>query len=539
METRTDHQPPSGDPSPGRPRWVLLERRGNLRDADDADDMLCEDPDAIATPSEDRPDAIAAPSEDHPDAETVAEALASGGRLVRVSFRFAAPPAVSRLRVDSPGLPEGTQIHVQIIAAHGDSVLMEIKISRRGLSWSIDERDSSDYFVYNAGDAAADPPRPPSLSLLPPWREGAPLRKRYMPAASTALLRRGDEDLLVAQLTLWGTEGEAPLEAELCLLRSGRWDCELKRLLVLHGDSKRQELSFWQTDAVIPVGDRFLYWVDYYRGVIFLDAWEETPQLRYVSLPMEPRLKRRQHSGGSSNRHMCILSDGGGSVRFVQVLPRCCCGCPGATFCSRSRYAFNITTWTLRMDDMTTWDKVGVVDSDELWSLPGYGGVVPRIRPQYPIVSLDDPDVLCFMVHKFPYHMEDVDGDHTIRLIEVDTKRMELRSVFCYGDFCSSPDFIPCMISQYFARSRPPAKRHEQVPTAVATTAVKLNLSAMASPGEMLATLREIGDLTPDDMLRMYSILSCDGSQLKFRLLLALPKDMRKDYCLVLMETRL
>ncbi|KAF7106409.1 hypothetical protein CFC21_107143 [Triticum aestivum] len=415
METRTDHQQPSGDPSPGQPRWVLLERRGNIRD--DADDMLCEDPDAIATPSEDL------------DAETVAEAQASGGRLVRVSFRFAAPPAVSRLRVDSPGLPEGTWIHAQIIAAHGDSVLMEIKTSRRrrGLSWSIDERDSSDYFVYNAGDAAADPLRPPSLSLLPPWRVGAPGRKRCMPAESTALLRRGDEDLLVAQLTLWGTEGEAPLEAELCLLRSGRWDCELKRLPILHGDGKREEVSLWSTDAVIPVGDRFLCWVDYYRGVIFSDAWEETPQLRYVSLPVEPQLELElwsQDSGGSSNRRVCT-TDGGGAVSFVQVLPRCCCGCPGDAFCSRSRYAFNITTWTLRMDDMTTWDMVGVVDSDELWSLPGYGGVVPRIRPQYLIVSLDDPDVLCFMVKKRPYDMEDVDGDHAVRLIEVDTKRME------------------------------------------------------------------------------------------------------------------
>jgi hypothetical protein len=529
MEACTDHQPPSGDPSPGQPRWVLLQRN-MLRD--DPEDMLCEDPDARATPSED------------PDAETVAEGLASGGRHVRVSFRFAAPPAVSRLRVDSPGLPDGTRIHAQIIAAHGDSVLIEIKTSTPGLSWSIDERDSSDYFVYNAGDAAADPSRPRSLSLLPPWHEGSPKRKRYMPAESTALLRRGDEDLLVAQLTLWGTDGEAPLEAELCLLRSGQRDWDLKRLPVLHGDGKRQELSFWQTDAVIPVGDRFLYWVDYCRGVIFSDAWEETPQLRYVSLPVEPRLEGRSHhnhSGGSANRRVCA-TDGGGAVCFVQVFPRCCCGCPGATLCSRSRYAFNITTWTLRMDDMPTWDKVSVVDSDELWSLPGYGGIVPRIRPHYPIVSLDDPNVVCFMVHKLPYHMEDVDGDHTIRLIEVDTKRVELRSVVCYDhDFCYSRDFIPSVITQYFdasSRSRPPAKRQEQVPTAAATT-VKFDLSAMASPGEMLATLREIGDLTPDDMLRTYSVLSCDGSQLKFRLLLALPKDMRKDYCLLLMENHL
>uniref|UniRef100_A0A453QKM0 DUF1618 domain-containing protein n=1 Tax=Aegilops tauschii subsp. strangulata TaxID=200361 RepID=A0A453QKM0_AEGTS len=234
-----------------------------------------------------------------------------------------------------------------------------------------------------------------------------------------------------------------------------------------------------------------------------------------------------------------------------EVCPRCCCGSPGATFCSRSRYAFNITTWTLRMDDdMATWDKVSMVDSDELWSLPGYGGV-PRIRPEYPIVSLDDPDVLCFMVRKIGYHMEDVDGDHAIRMIEVDTKRMELRSVVCYDDnnnFCSPPEFIPGVISQYLdassRNSRPPAKRHEQAPTTAAATIInELNSSdnkaAMASPGEMLATLREIGDLASDDMLRTYSVLACDVSQFKFKLLLALPKDMRKGYCLLLLENRL
>ncbi|XBI35055.1 hypothetical protein VPH35_120790 [Triticum aestivum] len=538
MEARRDHQQTSsGDPSPRRPRWVLLD--SNIA--------------ALVTQRQQ-----GSRRRDHPDAETVAEALSSGGRHVRVSFDFAAAPAVSRLRVDSPGLPDGSQIRSQIIAAHGDSVLIEID-TRTPDEVDNYERDSSDYFVYNADDAAADPSRPPSLSLLPPCHltprtqyEGKPRPKRFMPAETTALLRRGDEDLLVAQLTLYGAEGQVPLEAELCLLRSGAWEWELRRLPVLHDDGKWQELSFWETDAVIPVGDRFLYWVDYYRGVICSDAWEETPQLRYVSLPVKPRMERRprHHASGSSYCAVCT-TDGGGAVSFVEVCPRCCCGSPGATFCSRSRYAFNITTWTLRVDDdMAMGDRVSVVDSDELWSLPGYGGV-PRIRPEYPIVSLDDPDVLCFMVHKIRYHMEDVDGDHAIRMIEVDAKRMELRSVVCYDDdddFCSPPEFIPSMISQYLdassRSSRPPAKRHEQAPTTAGATIINElvssdNKAAMASPGEILATLREIGDLASDDMLRTYSVLACDVSQFKFKLLLALPKDMRKGYCLLLLEIQM
>ncbi|KAI4971921.1 hypothetical protein ZWY2020_002835 [Hordeum vulgare] len=141
------------------------------------------------------------------------------------------------------------------------------------------------------------------------------------------------------------------------------------------------------------------------------------------------------------------------------------------------------------------------------------------------MVSLDDQNVLCFMVHKIRYLMEDVDGDHVIRMIEVDTKRMELRSVICYDDgdddFCS-PRVHSCVISRYLdpsSRSSPsPSKRHEQAPTAAAATVYLKtssdNKAAMASPGEMLATLRDIGDLAHDDMLRTYSVLAVMGASL-------------------------
>jgi hypothetical protein len=176
-----------------------------------------------------------------------------------------------------------------------------------------------------------------------------------------------------------------------------------------------------------------------------------------------------------------------------------------------------------------------MVDCDELWSLPGYHGVVPRIRPEYPTVSPEDPDVLCFIV---PNHMEDVDGDLAVWLIEFDTRLLELRSVLRYDhDSCYTADFIISAVSRYFdasSSSRTPAnKRHEQ-----AARPIKLSLpevAAKASPGEMLMALREIHDLARDDMLTTYGVLVCDESQFKFRALLALPMDMRRDYCLLLM----
>ena len=105
------------------------------------------------------------------------------------------------------------------------------------------------------------------------------------------------------------------------------------------------------------------------------------------------------------------------------------------------------------MDDMMTWDKVGIIGGGELLSIAGYHGVVPRIKPKYPIVSLDDPDILCFMVHKTKYYAG-VDGDFGTRLIELDTRRMELWSIYYYdNEFELYPPFFASAISQYFDAS--------------------------------------------------------------------------------------
>jgi hypothetical protein len=279
---------------------------------------------------------------------------------------------------------------------------------------------------------------------------------------------------------------------------------------------------------VIPVGDRFFLWVDYSRGIIYSDVRHETLELRYVSLPVEPDPKRSNHRSGSSYHNICATNDGH-AVRFVGLFPRCCCGCPGATFCTISRHAYTSTMWDLKMDDMMTWDKVGVIDCDELWSLPGYRGFVPRIRPTYPTISMDDPGVLCFSVHN-------VDGDRGTWLIELDSRGMELRSI-CYHDrgFYFCPNVVVSKVSQYFDASRS-CTRERQIDTSPDAPArpSRLAFPKLASDEEMLATLQEIPNLACDDMLKVYDILMSDVSRFKFRSLLALPIDMRNNYCLLI-----
>jgi hypothetical protein len=113
---------------------------------------------------------------------------------------------------------------------------------------------TTDYFVYNAGDAAAtDPPRPPSLSLLPPcYEEDEPEKRvpRRLGPDALGLLRRGEDELR--------TPRPVPL---LCLFRSGKWS--VKRVPISYSDVDRdagdalweQIPSVWNT-VVVPIGDR-------------------------------------------------------------------------------------------------------------------------------------------------------------------------------------------------------------------------------------------------------------------------------------------
>ncbi|CAO2147934.1 unnamed protein product [Urochloa humidicola] len=93
--------------------------------------------------------------------KTLATARATSGHLVCASLRLAASPAASCICVQIPDDVEMQYCH--ILAAHGDSALVEMCFRGLGLG----EKDRKNCFIYNAGDAAAKPPRRPSLMLLP------------------------------------------------------------------------------------------------------------------------------------------------------------------------------------------------------------------------------------------------------------------------------------------------------------------------------------------------------------------------------------
>ncbi|KAL6658425.1 hypothetical protein ACP70R_004011 [Stipagrostis hirtigluma subsp. patula] len=389
--------------------------------------------------------------------------------------------------------------------------------------------DEGDYFVYNAGAAAADPPRPPSLLLLPPYYvprkqldlySSGPgdLVQHDLDDNSTGLLRRGEDELVVAELTVVANK-DTPRQkvAELLLLRSGKWST--MRPLISHGDGKAGERlpSSWTTTTTVAVGDRLLCWADSSRGLLLCEVYDDDPVLRYVPLPVEGL--RRSPSTGTDRAATCASR-------------------PVARNCRHSYRAYTINAWTLRMDDMV-WVMDGMVDSTELWAQDAYEEHVPRVQLDDPIVSLDDPNIIYFVMCEC-YHVKR--GDMTEWLVVVDMRSKTLLSVLRYPEgqhhFRGSPP-IPIGISDYFnsypsCNNGKSSKRKRDIdmePPVVANVKQKLthndrnpplmqsswmpsmkpmeaSTKVLASPEEtILATLEEIPGLALEDMLKAYSLL--------------------------------
>ncbi|KAL6653270.1 hypothetical protein ACP70R_008848 [Stipagrostis hirtigluma subsp. patula] len=268
------------------------------------------------------------------DAKTLVATRTPTGDPIVIFLRLAEPPAESCVCVDVPGFPYRVE-YATVVAADGDSVLIHT-VMREGP----DGRSTMDYFVYNAGDAAADPPWPPSVSLLPPyylaeapseWSRGRIRRPLF--DSDTGILRRGEDELVVAELMVDQEcdDGAATLKAlGLLVFVSGEWS--VKQPPIIYGDGKDGDLPpSWTTSTVLPVGERLLCWVDVSQGLIFSNVFDENPTLQYVPLPLdaldllfgpESLPVDVEDPLSRARRDVCVTA--GGIVKFVDILPRCC-----------------------------------------------------------------------------------------------------------------------------------------------------------------------------------------------------------------------
>ncbi|CAL4995029.1 unnamed protein product [Urochloa decumbens] len=379
--TASNH--PSGSPAPAQPRWVILDRWGIPRDS--SNNIVADD-------------------------KTAAEYRTSSGRPIRVYLsNTALPPEISFICVDP------VEEHVYVIAAHGDSVLFQRNrvVPKSSNIWIEIERyqPSNDYFGYIH------------------WDED--FTARYFNQGDTGILCRSDNELLVAQLRI---ANDAPFDtAQLCVLRPGRREWELNTAvpIVHHDGGGRHDLQKWQdAQVVVPVGDRFLCWVNFDCSTFLLCDMveEEEPELRYVPLPVKPFPPRDDEDYDDCYDeqppwlyYRSIGAVGPSAVRFVSIDNRNGCGGHLTRWsCEHSSSAFVVTMWTLtlRTGKPMMWMREAVLECEEVWSLAACKGL-PQLHLMSPVVSMENPDVVCFIASH--------EGD-LLWTVDIDVKRKTLIS---------------------------------------------------------------------------------------------------------------
>ncbi|CAL4947299.1 unnamed protein product [Urochloa decumbens] len=411
---------------------------------------------------------LASFSDDDP---TSAKAYASNGELVRVSFILRALPGASRLCVHCP---EGRELSCfdTILAAHGNAVLFRLEVDYKGLPAA---RYAVDYFIYWASRNG------PRLSRLPrcysteeeiaaaelgSWRRNP----RLAPAPGRrgmGLLVTDGGDFVVAELhlnlaRLEGDGVDAPLEAPLFRLRSvkevdttGACEWEVKHARA-RGDKKakfRDLLCWWRADTVVPCGS-YLCWVDYSRGVIFCDVYHGSPDLQYLPLPVEHipfgypdpcRIGWPQAS-----RAVCITNDG--MLSGVSE--------PGSDF------TITISTLMHHSYEHMGWEKDtnGTLGATQLWDMDGYSDQLPRVAPQFPLLSMDDPNIIYFVLSEG--HTLGAGAKAWVVALNIDSSKVlwykdfkatpsdEDAETTPYNMFCNLP-FFPTEFSEHLRKATP------------------------------------------------------------------------------------
>lgn len=195
-----------------------------------------------------------------------------------------------------------------------------------------------------------------------------------------------------------------------------------------------------------------------------------------------------------------------------------------------------------------------MVDASELWSSHAYAGL-PHAIPEHPIVSIDDPHLISFMVDE-----RESEGRYCrikeTWMILFDTRSKTLLSAIS----CShGRNFLPSKVSSYFTSSNgscsnggamsEPAVIIDKAPThdAIIGDSVRISCESsgakhfrvsgsVASPDEIFAALEEIPELSRHDLLRAYSMLCHDNGR-RFKSLLGLPMSLRKTWLLMEIQT--
>ncbi|KAM0828899.1 hypothetical protein ACQ4PT_067233 [Festuca glaucescens] len=238
--------------------------------------------------------------------------------------------------------------------------------------------------------------------------------------------------------------------------------------------SRRQGIP--DTGADVLGDRRSLCWVDYYHGLLLSHVLQsgisDGSMLTYVPLPIDTPWAKPDHGQECPEASRSLGIVNGVTVRFVNV--------------DRGPLSvFTLTVWTLNNASME-WDKDGELHAANLWAFSGYETLL-HVPPEYPVVSMDDPDGLFFLLSEGRLAGAGAAADNAVWLVEVDTMGRAVRLVARYSKeettmrtsrlaipndddlACVSMfhglAFLPSEVSKYPSRSDYPTVLHHDRPS--------------------------------------------------------------------------
>ncbi|CAO2153108.1 unnamed protein product [Urochloa humidicola] len=351
------------------------------------------------------------------------------GRPISASLRIAGSPAVSRLYLHWPGRPSIRGMREPaVIAAHGHSILFKVYVPFSDPHCHRPCFFPVDYFVYSASASGFIP----ELTRLPVCKDGVdtvPDDRYFQP------YRRQQQRVMVDRamgllctdiaggFTVADLTDRSYHDVELCVLhhpppgpgRRAKLEWSVERLQI-PPDMRTRGLNLFtfDSDTVIPIHGCFLAWVDYYQGMLLVDVLHAhvDPQLRFIPLPAEALLSRRVcFDDGCPDPARCVSVTDSGAIKLVCII-------------TATSPSFTIATRTLVDMDQGVWEKDGTTMGNmQFWGL--YAGLnLPWVQPSFPLVSLVDPDVICFLLKE--------EDNHNFWMIEVNMRTKGLQSSAIY-----------------------------------------------------------------------------------------------------------
>ncbi|KAF7072237.1 hypothetical protein CFC21_077389 [Triticum aestivum] len=396
------------------PDWVMLERIFRKRCLDDLD----------------------AAGEAVNKNKTAAPVKIDGVHSCFVSFTLAAPPGSSYFNLHWPERQGSDRLSAFVRATDKNLVLFDISIPDR-----IRYMDAPpDLFVYTASAPS------PSVQQLPRRSTRRFLAHQFI----TGILQlKAEHCYIVADLNVHPKK--KGVWAELCVFNSGANDWRIITEVLA------DELpDLWWSDDVFAFDGRFLCWVDYFCGVVLCDFSKnvDSQVLHFVPFPggikypFDARFPRyfpgRFRSASISQgmiRYIHIDNDFHETIHsdWQVMIP------PKRSQRRQQQLPHKITIWTL--NSKFEWEVHCKINLDCLWAQPLYRGL-PRRLPEFPVISMDDPGVLCCLLRAKEFGGKE-------RMIMVDMNHADLQSFTDVNveDKFSNTTQLPTVFSKYLQKA--------------------------------------------------------------------------------------